>query len=266
MKIIAVANQKGGVGKTTTSVNLAAAIAEQGRRVLVADIDPQGNASSAFAIPAAESASLYEALIGERSAAELVLPTRLDNLSVIPGNLDLCGAEVEVARMEDHLGQLRRAMQPFREQDLFDFAILDCPPSLGILMSNALVAADEILVPIQCEYYALEGLTKLMGIMDQIRGSGANPALALSGLVMTMHDARTNLSGAVIEDVRKHFEEVVFQTVIPRTVRLSEAPSFGRTILEHDPRGPGAEAYRSLAKEFLKRQDDGISFVNPSTE
>jgi len=264
VKIIAVTNQKGGVGKTTTSVNLAAALAEKGQRILLADIDPQGNASSAFGIPNEGSRSLYEAMVEQVPVQELIVPTSQKGLSVIPGNLDLCGAEIEVARMADHLTQLRKVLTPLHESDRFDFILLDCPPSLGILMSNALAAADEILVPIQCEYYALEGLTKLMGIMDQMRSGEINPALVLSGLVMTMFDARTNLSEAVVSDVRNHFEEVVFQTVIPRSVRLSEAPSFGRTILEHDPKGPGAEAYRRLADEFLHRQAEGISFINPS--
>jgi chromosome partitioning protein len=164
--------------------------------------------------------------------------------------------------MDDHLQQLRRALQPLRDENAFDFAILDCPPSLGILMTNALAAADQLLVPVQCEYYALEGLGKLMFVMGQIRESGANPALTLSGLLMTMFDRRTNLAEAVVKDVRAHFQEVLYDTVIPRTVRLSEAPSFGRTIFEHDPRGPGAEAYGKLAKEFLKRHEANLSFVN----
>ena len=164
--------------------------------------------------------------------------------------------------MDNHLQQLRRALQPLRETDTFDFAILDCPPSLGILMTNALAAADQLLVPVQCEYYALEGLGKLMFVMGQIRDSGANPGLTLSGLLMTMFDRRTNLAEAVVKDVRDHFEEVLYDTVIPRTVRLSEAPSFGRTIFEHDPRGSGAEAYNRLAGEFLKRHEANLSFVN----
>lgn len=265
MKIIAVANQKGGVGKTTTSVNLAAFVAEAGKRVLLIDCDPQGNASSALGIPGDHAPSLYEPLLGHQPLSHSVLPTRLDRLFLIAANLDLCGAEVEVARMEDHLLQLRKCLEPLRDDQTFDFVLLDCPPSLGILMTNALAAADEILVPIQCEYYALEGLSKLMGVMEQFRSSGINPDLTLSGMVMTMHDVRTNLSDAVVNDVRRHFEEVVFDTVVPRAVRLSEAPSFGKTILEYDPKGAGAEAYRSLAKEFLKRQKNGISFVNPQT-
>lgn len=262
MKIIAVANQKGGVGKTTTSVNLSAALAETGARVLLADLDPQGNATSAVGLGDIEGKSLYRALIGEVSVEELIVPTRVPNLSAIPGDLDMAGAEIEVARMDDHMMQLRRALQPLKESNTFDYMFLDCPPSLGILMSNALAAADEILVPVQCEYYALEGLGKLMGVTDQIRACGANPNLAISGLLMTMYDARTNLNPAVVKEVRDHFQEVAFQTLIPRTVRFGEAPSHGRTIFEHEPTGPGAIAYRELAQEFLDRQKKGLSFIN----
>ena len=206
--------------------------------------------------------TLYGPLTGTSEISSCVTPTRLPQLSLIAANLDLAGLEIEVARMDNHLQQLRRALQPLRETDTFDFAILDCPPSLGILMTNALAAADQLLVPVQCEYYALEGLGKLMFVMGQIRDSGANPGLTLSGLLMTMFDRRTNLAEAVVKDVRDHFEEVLYDTVIPRTVRLSEAPSFGRTIFEHDPRGSGAEAYDRLAGEFLKRHEANLSFVN----
>ena len=262
MKILAVANQKGGVGKTTTSVNLAAGLAARGRRVLLVDLDPQGNATSAVAADIENPPTLYGPLTGTSEIGSCVTPTRLPELSLIAANLDLAGLEIEVARMDNHLQQLRRALQPLRETDTFDFAILDCPPSLGILMTNALAAADQLLVPVQCEYYALEGLGKLMFVMGQIRESGANPGLTLSGLLMTMFDRRTNLAEAVVKDVRDHFEEVLYDTVIPRTVRLSEAPSFGRTIFEHDPRGSGAEAYDRLAGEFLKRHEANLSFVN----
>jgi chromosome partitioning protein len=262
MKILAVANQKGGVGKTTTSVNLAAGLAARGKRVLLVDLDPQGNATSALAAGVENPPTLYGPLTRTSEIGSCVTPTRLPELSLIAANLDLAGLEIEVARMDNHLQQLRRALQPLRETDTFDFAILDCPPSLGILMTNALAAADQLLVPVQCEYYALEGLGKLMFVMGQIRDSGANPGLTLSGLLMTMFDRRTNLAEAVVKDVRDHFEEVLYDTVIPRTVRLSEAPSFGRTIFEHDPRGSGAEAYDRLAGEFLKRHEANLSFVN----
>jgi len=260
-KVIAIANQKGGVGKTTTSVNLAAAIAELGHPVLLLDLDPQANASSALGLETGEGIGLYSAIIGETPMGDLIQETRIPNLAGIPADLDLAGAEIEVARMEGHLSQLRSVLEPVRESGRFEFIILDCPPSLGILMTNALSAADELLIPIQCEYYALEGLGKLVGVMDQIRDSGANPTLAMSGLLMTMLDVRTNISAAVVRDVREHFEEVVFDAAIPRSVRISEAPSFGKTILEYDPKGPGATAYRVLAKEFLERQKKGLSFV-----
>jgi len=262
VKIIAVTNQKGGVGKTTTAVNLSAALAERGTRVLLADIDSQGNASSALGLGDLKGQSLYQAMIGERPAAALVVPTRIANLSVIPADHEMAGAEIEVARMDEPLLQLRRALEPLRTSGQFDYVFLDCPPSLGIWMSNALAAADELLIPIQCEYYALEGLALLVDVMQRIRASGANPSLAFAGLVMTMYDARTNLNPAVVKEVRDHFQEVVFQTLIPRTVRFGEAPSHGRTILEHDPNGPGAQAYRELAKEFLERQKSGLAFVN----
>lgn len=263
-KIIAIANQKGGVGKTTTTVNLAAAIAEQGHAVLLIDLDPQANASSALGIDEQQEGGLYRGLMGETPMADLIIPTRLPHLAIIPADLDLAGAEIDIARHDQHLVQLKIMLEDLKKSERFSFIFIDSPPSLGVLMSNALTAADEVLIPIQCEYYALEGLGKLVGVMDQLRQTGINPQLTMSGLLMTMFDMRTNLSGAVMKDVRDHFQEVVFQTVIPRTIRISEAPSFSQTILEYDPKGPGALAYRALATEFLKRQADGVSFVGPS--
>ncbi|MFZ4775329.1 MAG: ParA family protein [Terrimicrobiaceae bacterium] len=262
MKIIAITNQKGGVGKTTTSVNLSAALAEAGQRVLLVDLDPQASATSVLGLKENASGSIYQALIGARHARELILPTRIPNLSAIPADLDMVGAEIEVARMDDHMIQLRKVLGDIREQNAFDFALLDCPPSLGILMTNALAAADEILVPIQCEYYALEGLGLLMEVTERIRASGANPTLSISGLLLTMYDGRTLLNPAVVKEVRDHFQEVVYDTLIPRTVRFAEAPSHGRTIFEHDPAGLGAAAYRSLAKELLDRQKRGVAFTS----
>ncbi len=254
MKTIAVANQKGGVGKTTTAVNLAACLAALRHRVLLIDLDPQANATSSLGFENMEGMSLYAALAGEIELAERVIPTRLDNLFLIPADLDLAGSEIEVARLENHLSRLREVMRPIVEDGPFDYIIMDCPPSLGILMTNALAAADELLIPIQCEYFALEGLSKIVQLVEQIRDIGANPDLVIGGIVMTMYDSRTNLSQQVVSEVRKHFEKITYHTAIPRTVRLGEAPSFGKTINEYDPSGVGAVAYRRLADEFIARQ------------
>jgi chromosome partitioning protein len=255
MKIVAIANQKGGVGKTTTSVNLGSALADQGQRILVVDLDPQGNATSGFGMQEFEGESLYEALLGGTSIVEKILPTRIDGLFLVPADLDLAGAEIEIARMDDHRTRLAKTLAVLRSDQTFDFVLLDCPPSLGILMINALAAADEILTPIQCEYFALEGLVKIVRVVEQVRDSGANPKVEIGGIIMTMFDSRTNLSAQVVSEVRAHFGERVYDTIIPRTVRLSEAPSFGKSILEYDSKGSGAQAYRALAAEFLKRHE-----------
>src|SRR3954467_11077263 len=253
MKIIAIANQKGGVGKTTTTVNLGAASAQSGKRILIVDLDPQANATSSFGLQGVEDISLYEPLLGEASIIEKILPTQREGLFIVPADLDMAGAEVEIARMPNHLTRLAETLKPLQTDKTFDFVFLDCPPSLGILMSNALAAADELLTPIQCEYFALEGLVKIVRVVEQILGSGANEGLEIGGIVMTMYDGRTKLSTQVVAEVRAHFGERAYDTIIPRTVRLSEAPSFGKSILEYDPRGSGAEAYRALTREFLKR-------------
>ena len=253
MKIIAIANQKGGVGKTTTAVNLGAALAELGKRILIVDLDPQANATSSFGLQGVGDISLYEPLLGEASITEKILPTRREGLFIVPADLDMAGAEVEIARMPNHLTRLAETLKPLQTDQTFDFVFLDCPPSLGILMSNALAAADELLTPIQCEYFALEGLVKIVRLIEQVLDSGANDRLELGGIVMTMFDARTKLGQQVVADVRKHFGERVYETVIPRSVRLSEAPSFGKSILEYASSGPAAKAYRALAREFMKR-------------
>jgi chromosome partitioning protein len=253
MKIVAIANQKGGVGKTTTAVNLGCALAELGQRILLVDLDPQANATSSFGLQGVEQTSLYEPLLGGASITEKIFPTRRNGLFIVPADIDLAGAEVEIARMPDHLTRLAETLKPLHVDETFDFVLLDCPPSLGILMSNALAAADELLTPIQCEYFALEGLVKIVRLIEQVRDSGANPRLELGGIVMTMFDGRTNLSEQVVAEVREHFGERVYDAVIPRSVRLSEAPSFGKSILEYASSGPAAIAYRALAREFMQR-------------
>jgi len=253
MRIVALANQKGGVGKTTTAVNLGAALAEVGHRILLIDLDPQANATSSFGLQGTDGISLYDPLLGGASITEKILPTRRDGLFIVPADIDLAGAEVEIARMPNHLTRLAETLKPLQSDDTFDFVLLDCPPSLGILMTNALAAADELLTPIQCEYFALEGLVKIVRLVEQVRDSGANHRLEIGGIVMTMFDSRTNLSAQVVAEVRKHFAERVYQTVIPRSVRLSEAPSFGKSILEYAPNGAAASAYRALAREFIRR-------------
>jgi chromosome partitioning protein len=257
MKLFAIANQKGGVGKTTTAVNLSSCLAERGKRVLLIDLDPQANATSAIGYTEGEGNSLYRALIGHARVEEKIKPTRFAGLSIIPADLDLAGAEIEVARFDDHLTRLREVMKTLPLSAPFDYAFLDCPPSLGILMTNALAAADELIIPLQCEYLALEGLSKITQIIDQIRS--VNAALNIGGIVMTMFDARTNLSQQVVDEVRRHFANITFRTIIPRSVRLGEAPSFGKPIIEYDPNGIGATAYRALAEEFLRRDGQPIS-------
>ncbi|MGI8890524.1 MAG: ParA family protein [Chthoniobacterales bacterium] len=263
MKVVAVANQKGGVGKTTTAVNLSAALAERKIRVLLIDLDPQGNATSSFGLQELEGQSLYGALLGEEPVTKKILPTRLEQLFIIPADINLAGAEIEIARMDNHLTRLAEALKVLRSDDTFDYVLLDCPPSLGILMTNALAAADELIAPIQCEYFALEGLVKIVRLIEQVRASGANDQLELGGILMTMFDGRTNLSAQVVSEVREHFGARVFETVIPRTVRLSEAPSFGKCILEYDANGLGAKAYRALADEFVGRHaSSGVHEAN----
>ncbi|HXP60041.1 MAG TPA: ParA family protein [Dongiaceae bacterium] len=252
-KIIAVANQKGGVGKTTTAVNLSACVAALGRRVLLFDLDPQANATSGLGLEKTPGASAYRVLLGEGTLLDKVRPTAFERLEIIPSEVDLCGVDIELARAENHLQQVVRCLQPVVQSQRFDVLIIDCPPSLGILTLNALVAADAVLVPLQCEYYALEGISMLNRVMTQLHDTGANPRLELLGVVMTMFDGRTRLSQQVVEEVRQHFGQKVFETLIPRATRLAEAPSFGKPIIHYDKYNAGAAAYELLAQEFLAR-------------
>lgn len=251
--VIAIANQKGGVGKTTTSVNLSACLAAVGQRVLLLDVDPQANATSGVGVEKQEGSSVYQVLLGEGALMEKIKPTAYERLHVIPSEVDLCGADIELSRMDNHLQRLNLAMQPLRDSGQFDLIVIDCPPSLGILTLNAFASADWLLVPLQCEYYALEGISMITRLLDQLRDSGANTRLQLLGVVMTMFDARTKLSQQVVGEVRQHFKELVFETVIPRATRLAEAPSFGKPIIHYDKYSAGSAAYEVLAGELLKR-------------
>lgn len=257
-KVIAVANQKGGVGKTTTAVNLAACVADLGRRVLLFDLDPQANATSGIGLDKVEGSSAYRVLLGEGTLLEKIQKTAFEGLEIIPSEVDLCGADFELARADDHLQRFGRAIQPLREAARFDVILVDCPPSLGVLTLNAFAAADGVLVPLQCEYYALEGISILNRVMTQLHDSGVNPRLDLLGVVMTMYDGRTRLSQQVVGEVREHFGDRVFETLIPRSTRLAEAPSFGKPIIHYDKYSPGAAAYELLAQEFLARLDKSV--------
>jgi chromosome partitioning protein len=267
-RVVAVANQKGGVGKTTTTVNLAACLAQRGWQVLLIDLDPQANATSGLGLPLQEGASLYRALLGHGSAIDLLQPTMVPGLDIIPSELDLAGSEVDVARQSNYLHCLNRALEPLIQAGRYHLVLLDCPPALGILTMNALTASHGILIPMQCEYYALEGLSVMTRIVGQLRDSGANPRLGIEGILMTMFDGRTRLSGEVVEEVRKHFGDAVYETTIPRNVRLSEAPSYGQSIIEYDKHSRGAKAYQAFADEFVARSDGpaGTSTGAPQPE
>ena len=251
--VLAVANQKGGVGKTTTSVNLSACLAKQGRSILLIDLDAQANATSGLGLEKQEGGSVYRPLLGDGVLADRIKKTAIPGLSIIGSEMDLCGVEVELARTEDYLNRLRRALDPIRNGSEFELIVLDCPPSLGILTLNAFSASDRLMVPLQCEYYALEGVAMITRILNQIRDTGINPQLELLGIVMTMFDGRTRLSQNVVGEVREHFGDKIFDTLIPRTTRLAEAPSYGKPIITYDPYSAGSAAYEVLAIEVATR-------------
>ena len=248
-KVIAIANQKGVVGKTTTSVNLSACLGELGQRVLLIDIDPQGNATSGLGIDKGKiEKSIYDVLVDDIPIKDTVIGTEVDNLKVLPATIQLAGAEIELVASMSRETKLKKAIDKIKNE--YDFVIIDCPPSLGLLTINSLTAANSILVPIQCEFYALEGLSQLLKTITLIQDN-LNQDLVLEGVVLTMFDSRTNLSGQVVQEVKNHFQQKVFKTIIPRNVRLSEAPSFGRPVIKYDPKSKGAEVYYNLAKEVL---------------
>ena len=248
-KVIAIANQKGGVGKTTTSVNLSACLGELGQRVLLIDIDPQGNATSGLGIDKGKiEKSIYDVLVDDIPIKDTVIGTEVDNLKVLPATIQLAGAEIELVASMSRETKLKKAIDKIKNE--YDFVIIDCPPSLGLLTINSLTASNSILVPIQCEFYALEGLSQLLKTITLIQDN-LNQDLVLEGVVLTMFDSRTNLSGQVVQEVKNHFQQKVFKTIIPRNVRLSEAPSFGRPVIKYDPKSKGAEVYYNLAKEVL---------------
>ena len=250
-RVFAVVNQKGGVGKSTTAVNLAASLGQAGRKVLLIDLDPQGNATSGFGLNKNQrELCIYNAMLSDTPLEAIIEPVEIENVFVVPATIQLAGAEIELVSAMSREGRLKAILEPVRRD--FEFVIIDCPPSLGLLTINALTAADGLIIPIQCEYYALEGLSKLLDSVRLVK-THLNPALEVFGVVMTMYDSRTRLAQQVVDEVRDFFEDKVFKTLIPRTVRLSEAPSFGQPVTLYDPHGKGADAYNNLAKEVMDR-------------
>ena len=248
-KIISVANQKGGVGKTTTTVNLSTILAKKGKKVLLIDTDPQGNATSGLGVSKDVELSVYDILIGDTEFDETLQETAIKNLKVCPSNISLAGAEVQLVSMMSREQRLKTKLDKIKDQ--YDYILIDCPPSLGLVTLNAFTASDSVLIPVQCEYFALEGLGQLLNTVNLVK-KHLNKNLEIEGALLTMYDARTNLSNQVVKEVKKYFEDKVYKTVIPRNVRLSEAPSYGMQITVYDPRSKGAKAYEKFAKELLK--------------
>lgn len=251
--VFTIANQKGGVGKTTTAIHVGAALADRKIPTLLVDLDPQGNATSGLGIDRQDGRSIYRPLLGEGNAADMIVETHVKRLSLLPAETDLAAAEIELAQKPDYLLQLRHALREVVASDRFRVILIDCPPALGLLSMNSLAAADFLLIALQCEYLALEGLGQILKVVDRLHDASVNERLAVGGVIMTMYDVRTNLSRQVVDEVRKHLPELIFETVIPRTIRLSEAPSFGKTVFEYDASSPGASAYRQLAREVAQR-------------
>ena len=252
-KVVSVANQKGGVGKTTTSINLSTILAKKGKKVLLIDADPQGNATSGLGISKEIDKSIYDVIIEEVNIKETLKDTTIKNMKVCPSNINLAGAEVELVSLMSREHRLKERIDEIRDE--FDYIIIDCPPSLGLITLNAFTASDSVLIPVQCEYYALEGLGQLINTINLVRRH-LNKEIEIEGAVLTMYDARTNLSNQVVKEVKRYFEDRVYKTVIPRNVKLSEAPSYGMPITIYDPKSKGAKCYEKLAKEFIKKNEE----------
>lgn len=251
-KIVSIANQKGGVGKTTTSVNMSTLLAKRGKKVLLIDADPQGNASSGLGVDKDIEESVYDILIGETEVQDVVVKTKIKNLDICPSNINLAGAEVELVSVMSREYRLKEKLDSIK--DIYDFIVIDCPPSLGLITLNAFTASDSVLIPVQCEYYALEGLGQLLNTITLVK-KHLNKSIEIEGALLTMYDIRTNLSNQVVKEVKKYFDDKVYKNVIPRNIKLSEAPSYGMPISVYDPKSKGAKSYEKFVKEFLKNNE-----------
>lgn len=252
-KIFSIANQKGGVGKTTTAINLSTALAQIGFKTLLVDLDPQGNATSGLGIDKRKGGSLYGVLHGEGKSSDKIIETKQKNLFIIPSEVDLAAIEVELAQADNYLLKLKECLDPIKDSKVMDIIILDSPPALGLISMNGLCAADHLIIALQCEYLALEGLSQILNVVEELKERNINPELEVGGILMTMFDVRTRLSTQVLDEVKKHFPDKIFKTIIPRSIRLSEAPSFGQSIFDYYPTSSGAIAYQNLAKEIKNR-------------